>query len=522
MHNRTWTFGVFLISVLVAACSGGGNSAPPPVPTGSASGTVLDGLIMNGTVTAYDYSTGSKGAVLGQATTDSRTGTYSLSLQAESRPILLEITGGYYNEEMDPSTNIPLDTGDKMQAVINYTTGAAVTTSITAMTTGAAGLAAYEIKKGTAVATAVEDANRRFSNLVGFDIIKTVPLEITDLANASASLTPALQYGFLAGGISMWVSKNYPNPTGLVPPLQKPYISIKFVQLMYQDIAADGLLDGKGLDSNSTPVQLSFGTAALSPTVYRQGIGVSMLQMADNPNNKTGLNSSKVLPFGQTYAGNTDPMWASVPTVPISSPSVTINAPTANQWVRGTVNVAATAQDYVGLSSESLSIDGNALTTITTNLTTPVFPVNTAIYGDGAHTITLAATNAVGLTTTTTVPVKVDNTPPTISVNATVGFSNQYPVYYCSLSGSVADSTSGPVSTVYATWQGITSGSSTLVNNTFSFNLGDYITSTLTQTGPLTITATDNAGNSASITKALSLVTTCVNRGCVITSCSLQ
>jgi hypothetical protein len=514
------------ITAFVAACSGGGagnsgNTLPPSVPIGSASGTVLDGLILNGTVTAYDYSNGVKGAVLGSATTDSRNGYYSLSIQVESRPILLEITGGYYNEEMDPSTNIPLDAGDKMQAVVNYTTGASITTSITAFTTAAAGLAAYENKNGTTVATAINNANHRFSNLVGLDIIKTTPLEITDTANASATLTPGLQYGFLAGGISMWVSKNYPNPT-TSPAFQKPYISIKFVQLMYNDIATDGQLDGMGTDSNGNPVRLSFGNVPLSPTIYRQGIGVSMLQMADNSNNKTGLNSGKVLAFGQTYSGSTDPLWAGVAPVPITSPTVAITAPSAAQWVRGTVNVTATVQDYVGLSLDSLTIDTSSspVSTLTTNLTSPIFPFVSTGYGDGAHTLNVTATNTVGMSSTASVQINVDNTPPTILLNPPVLTSlplvpGGLPYPGCRVSGAVGDAASGVGGSLSWSWMGM-SGSAPIEVNYFTANL--ILTPLSTNDGHLTITTTDRAGNTTTMTRTLYMTRDILGHynGCVL------
>lgn len=515
MHNRTWTFGVFLISVLVAACSGGGSSAPPPVPTGSASGTVLDGLIMNGTVTAYDYSTGSKGAVLGQATTDSKTGMYSLSLQVESRPVLLEITGGYYNEEMDPSTNIPLDAGDKMQAVINYTTGAAVTTSITAMTTVAAGLAAYEIKHGTAVGPSIDDANHRISNLVGLDIIKTLPLEITDPANASSTLTPGLQYGFLAGGISMWASKNYPatEPSAFI----KPYISIKFVQLMYQDIIADGLLDGHGFDSNGTAIQISFGNVPLSPTVYRQGLGVSMLQMADNTNNKTGLNSSKVLSYAQAFAGSTDAMFAGVTPQPITSPTVAITAPTQNGWITSAAAITATVQDYIGVSYNDLLVDGAVTPTFTstTNPTSPSFVLGATPVSDGPHQFTVRATNTVGLQGSATVTANIDNTPPTIAMTtvAPQPSATVSQLTGCGISGQILDTGSGPagqvvMQAVYPPTGASGSVTSTIVNGAYSATIPATVIGSSQFPSTLTITATDVAGN------------TTVHRGSIYSACT--
>jgi len=88
--------------VFLTACGGGAGSGSSPtsstIPIGVVSGTSFDGLIIGGTVSVYDFTTGAKGALLGQTISDGN-GLYSLSLQVESRPVLVEITGGYYIEE---------------------------------------------------------------------------------------------------------------------------------------------------------------------------------------------------------------------------------------------------------------------------------------------------------------------------------------------------------------------------------------------------------------------------------------
>ncbi len=494
-----------LTAVLTACGGGGGNALPSAVPSGSASGTVLDGLILNGTVTAYDFSNGTKGAVLGQATTDSNTGAYTLSLQVESRPVLLEITGGYYTEEAAPSINtntVALDPTDKLTALIDYTTGAALTVSVTAYTHLAAGLAEYEIKTGVSVATAINDANQRVSQLAGLDIVHTTPLEITDIANASADTTPGLEYGFLAAAISEWVSNHAPAGQTLT----KPYVSIKFDQLMHDDVAADGLLDGQGVDPTGVKIALSFGNTPLSPTVYRQGIGVSLLQIAAGSNNKTGLTPSNtnLLTYAEAYAGDADKMFNGVPPVSITAPSLAITQPSGSGWLRGSQLVTATVQDYAGLTSDSLTLDGNAAQVLTTNLTAPSWPLNTTTLSDGAHTATVSATNAAGITSTATMTFQVDNTPPSFQAVATSGATQSTG---CPISGMVGDAGSGPTGTVsWAAWGTTASGSAALINNTFSFVIPKSAIIFNNNGGPtvnFSVNAADAAGNIATYSATL-------------------
>ena len=524
MRIQTWLI-AGLTAVLTACGGGGGNTLPPTVPGGSASGTVLDGLILDGTVTAYDFSGGSKGAVLGEATTDGTTGAYTLPLQVESRPILLEITGGYYTEEAAPAgsaTTVTLDSGDKLTALVNYTTGESLTVSITAYTHLAAGLAEYEIAHGVPVATAIDDANQRVSQFAGVDIIHTTPLEITDIANASASPTPGIEYGFLAAAISQWVSTH--TPAGATA-LTQPYTSIKFDEMMHDDVAADGLLDGEGIDPNGVRIALSFGTTPLSPTVYRQGIGVSLLQIAASANNRTGLtggNSPSLLAFAEAYAANPDRMFNAVPPVSITTPSITINAPQGSAWVHGTTPVSAMVQDYAGLASDDLSIDGGNAQALTTDLTAPTWSVNTATLPDGPHTATVTATNMAGLTGTATVAFRVDNTPPTLTVNPSSTFTNDSPVMYCSVSGTISDVTSGPSNSLTASWTGGSTAVVPIVNNTFSVVLSRTVQATENVSGTLTLTGTDNAGNSTTVTKTLSVDIAVIGRGWEYAGCSIQ
>ena len=291
--------------VFLTACGGGGGSGGgsgstgSTIPVGSVSGISFDGLIINGTVSVYDFTTGAKGALLGQTTSDGTSGLYSLSLQVESRPVLLEITGGYYVEEAGPSVqhrsrSVQMQ---KLTALANYTTGTPLKVAVTTYTHLAAGLAAFEISKGTAVSTAINDANNRASSLAGVNILTTTPKEITDVSNASATLTPELKYGFLAGAISMWTYNNAPSAAVAHLP---PYTSIDFAQLLYQDISADGLLDGIGLDSTGAAAPLSFGTTPLGVDVYRLGLGVAMVQMArDAKQQDRAGRFATVLPFAQ-------------------------------------------------------------------------------------------------------------------------------------------------------------------------------------------------------------------------------
>jgi len=451
-----------LVLVFLTACGGSGSSVCSTCPTGSTvpygsvSGKAFDGLVLGGTVSVYDFTTGAKGALLGQATTDGTTGLYSLSLQVESRPVLLELTGGYYVEEagaVGSPTQVALSSGQKLSALDNYTTGGSLSISVTTYTHLAAGLAAYEIKKGAAVPTAINDANSRVSGLTGVNILTTTPKEITDVANASAFLTPELRYGFLAGAISMWTYNNTPNiTTNPSAARMSPYTSIDFAQSLYQDISADGLLDGIGLDSSGNVTPLSYGTVPLDVNVYRQAIGTAIVQMAGDPNNHTGLSGAQVLSFAGSYISSTDAMFNGVPPTTFAPASVVIFTPAPAAWARKTINVTSTASSPFGLKTVALLVDGVSVATSPT-LATQTFPIDTTAYTDGAHTIVVSATDLGGFVTTASVQAKIANTPPSSTINAT----SLYPpnVIPFGIGGVVSGGYSGAAGTLVTTNYGV-------------------------------------------------------------------
>jgi chitodextrinase len=104
-------------------------------------------------------------------------------------------------------------------------------------------------------------------------------------------------------------------------------------------------------------------------------------------------------------------------------PTVAMTAPTNGSTVAGTVNLAATASDNIGVSAVQFQIDG---VNIGAAVTTPPYQVSwdSATASDGNHNLTAVAWDAAGNTaTSTTVTVNVNNhdtIPPTVSITSPV------------------------------------------------------------------------------------------------------
>ena len=227
--------------------------------------------------------------------------------------------------------------------------------------------------------------------------------------------------------------------------------------------------------------------------------------------------------FAKTYAANTDLIFNGITPVAIESPVVTIITPAVGSWVHGTVNVTASVQDYTGISSNSVTIDSTILPITAQNLLAPLFPIDTTKYSDGPHTLTVTATNLVGMSTAVTTPVKVDNTAPTIgpvsiSGAAPVGGTN---TVSCTVAGTISDAMSGPTATLDATWGGNTNPV-TITNGAYSTSKAlDNVTYSLNPIS-LTLLAHDVAGNVSSSTYSVILYCSQPGRGCGAYACKLQ
>ena len=407
--NKTKLVSVLALTAALSACGGGGSGGggvPESRPSGSVSGTAFDGLILNGDVKVYAWN-GKKGELLGEGQTNSA-GIYSITLnRVESQPILIEVTGGRYTEEAS-GRNVALRGGDFLYGVEDYVQGEEITTSLTYYTTLATGLAEYMVRTGQKPGVAIDRANEVVSDMLGFDIQKITPLEITDRSNATPVVTDEHLYGFATASISQltaWISEqNNDDP-------HKEYNSIKFAAAAYQDIASDGQLDGK--DQGRIIAQ---GVVRLTPDIYRSDIARNMLVMANSNVNVTGLSPLDILPMAQYYNQSNAAMFAGAEIQPLDGTAPNINnlSHSDGEVIAGTVTLSASVTDTVGLDEVSLFIDGT-LHEYLGSESSPVFTVDTSTLNDGVHTFEIYTKNITGGEATETLELVVSNAGTAIS-----------------------------------------------------------------------------------------------------------
>lgn len=168
---------------LLAACGSGGSSAP--AVNNTVGGTASAGIISGGTVQVFKPYSTLKGAdkkqLIGVSQVTKPDGSYTYDLGGYSGPVVIEVTGGSYIDEADPTAGAKtIPAGAPLRAVIGSANG-----SVNAAVTPLTELAVRQVLvSGHApVAASINTANAQISDLFKVDIINTKPLD------ASAPIT---------------------------------------------------------------------------------------------------------------------------------------------------------------------------------------------------------------------------------------------------------------------------------------------------------------------------------------------
>ncbi|MCP4749065.1 MAG: hypothetical protein GY874_23465, partial [Desulfobacteraceae bacterium] len=406
-----YKFAIVVFCFLIAACGGGGGGDNDAEirPVHTVDGYGVDAAICNGTVTAYSWKNGSKEAQLGQGETDEY-GYYALSVQTPDQPILLEIQGGYYIEDVS-QRKVSLEDGQGLYAVINYS-GKDQAVMITPLTTLAAGLAEYYVNnESLAAKDAVTAANSAIVDLYGIDIIKTLPLDITDQANLSGNLTDGHLYGFYLAAFSSWTAQ-ISDENGLNA--HTVYNSIGLAQKIYADIRYDGMLNGSGFLPNGKTGTLSLGNYFLTAANYRQMIGHHTIQAAGADYNETGLATEDLIEAAYSYSQKTGDLFDNISALPLDAkgPVIEVTEPAEGQAADGTLTYIFRIIDSIGVKSATATIDGKSVPLAAPKGTdsTVTLEINAFDYDDSSHALIITAEDELGNKTTIELTFTLANT----------------------------------------------------------------------------------------------------------------
>lgn len=395
---------VGVLAAGLAACGGGGSDIfssddnnqgglPPERPQSSVSGYSVDALITGGMVKVYALdSMANKAGLLGSGVTDSA-GFYEITLQASSQPVLIEVTSGSYIEEAS-GVSVTLSGGDSLKAVTFYESGEPLTTMVTPFTNLAAGIVKNKVENGINLNNAITEAATAISTITGVDILTTYPRNITDPANAAFALTDEHLYGFLTAAQSL-LTKDISEKNGV--PAHTIYTSMGLSQVMYQDVAGDGLLDGMGVNSAGDSIQLAMGTVPLDANLYRNVLAENMLSVAaDTSVNKTEISMSDLIISAQAIASNGHAMFAGIEAAPLDQEPPSIAFTEAEGLTKaGVFDFSVAVSDFIGVESVEFFIDGSSIG-IAASLDAPGIAINSLEYDDGEHVIGVLAKDIIG------------------------------------------------------------------------------------------------------------------------------
>ncbi|NOH52790.1 hypothetical protein F0266_07585, partial [Vibrio coralliilyticus] len=350
-----------ILSILsLSSCGGGGgdgDSSPQSRKTGTITGTVFDAPISGGVVTAYEYKNGVLGRELGQTKTNA-SGEYTLNVDSASMPVYIKVQGGGYR---DPFSNNVVRTSSngviELASVINFSEGETAQVMITPMTYMAQGLAEYKIKReGQSASSAINSALSTINSMYGFNVNTVNPIDITT-GGHDAVATDGHKYGALLTAYSSYAYSFLENDsTGA-----DTYTSINLARIGYDDIVADGLLDGKVLDDSRDFLEdARFGTQYITSDFYTHSVAEHTLIVVSDPN--VNVSGTPVNQY-ETTVNHLNNLGTSggEGSIPSRQPQeMDKNAPTAKRSdtsvLVGTESMEVTLEDETGVEGLSVTV----------------------------------------------------------------------------------------------------------------------------------------------------------------------
>ena len=410
---------------------GGGSStsaSPPPTPQTTVTGVVFSSdVFTSGVVKAYDFSSGTQGGLLASAAIGFD-GTYKLTVPASSSAILIVTDSGCYTERAIPwvtstgqypsvqneVTASICSAQPSLSAAVLVPTGAAtLIVAVTPYTHAAVGLAEYEIRNGNTTINALIDANSRLSTWVGANIQTTLPAAPT----LTSTLSDSTLYGSLLSGIPSWlmdVATTSPAVFGT-----GTLTTLAFADAMKSDLAEDGVFNGVGRDTSGNATALVIGNVTLSTTIYRHEMAywavIRVRAETEGAVSPTPAEQVAIVAFLPAFVAYNDSVNSLVDASAVvaldeGGPVVWIGTPSPGATLTGNSGMDGTVHDIVGIavSNTVMLIDGVRYTQFA-NQYLPNHFINTTIFPNGSHVLTIKATNNLGHVGTASVTVNFFN-----------------------------------------------------------------------------------------------------------------
>lgn len=430
-ESKIKAFSLWFSLLALAGCGGGGTDVRPPAPPPPVQTTVSGKVFASdpfysGVVKAYDFTNGVRGAQLASANIEGSPGSYQLTITGTvPTALLIEADSGCYNEKgifwrrnvygppvmLRSAVATVCTSAPALSAAVPFD-ATPLTVAVTPYTHAAVGLAQNTMRNGVATATALSDANGRLSAWVGVNIITTLPAAPI---RSSSTLTAPLLYGSLLAGIPAWLTTNTSFAPGEVLGVGS-MTTLAVAEAMKSDLAHDGVLNGIG-----SAGALTVAGAPMSTGVYRHQIAVgAVLRIraetegaSSSPTLEEARSIVSFLPALEAYNNSVNTVvdnLAAVIALDEGGPIVIIGGPLAGATLTYNGGVDGYVNDIVGiqLGATELLIDNIVYTPFTNQYHANNF-INTTIFPNGPHLLTIRATNNLGHASTASVTVNFFN-----------------------------------------------------------------------------------------------------------------
>lgn len=248
----------------------------PAFANTTVSGTVFDGTMSKGTVTAYAVNNGAMGAQIASVSMDSL-GNYTLPLGTYTGAVMLRMSGGTYTDEAT-GTTMSMAPGDVMTAILpTISAGTAASgVQVTPVTSMAQAMAQH-------LAGGMTDANIAAANtamgnyFMVSDILHTQPINPVVAGSGVGASQDARNYGVTIAAMS-----EYAQAINMT-------LSSTLVTAMMND-ASDGVMNGMmGSTSISMSMGGMMGMGMMASTAGTSGLATAMTDFMNSPENASGL-----------------------------------------------------------------------------------------------------------------------------------------------------------------------------------------------------------------------------------------
>lgn len=268
-----------------SSCGLGVNSIDLPLdrPSSTISGSAAGGFLKNADIQVYALDK-TLSEHLGSGVVNEQ-GEIVLELTAQNQFILIQASGGIY---IEPSSGkeITLFESNVITTVAKYQSGEPLQIELTPFTHLATSLIRYHLLQDMPIEAAQQNATKLFAHWLGFDVFQDsaqpfvldADENINLDANTDEQYPPMISenlsyrlYLYALSELSTWLARKngHDNPD--------VYNTLSVLQVMNQDIFADGLLNGFGLNDENEIMPLALGQVVLTPDTYRMGFAQQLV-----------------------------------------------------------------------------------------------------------------------------------------------------------------------------------------------------------------------------------------------------